>query len=83
MATNMTHYARRQKRLIESIGAQVAAFDLTGSGHLRFVVVTPAGAKHKLVCGSTPSDWRADRNMLALVRKWCAKPAANEPVYVR
>ena len=65
MATKLNHHARRQKRLIETIGARVAA--LTGNGHLRFVVVTPDGAKRPLICANTSSDWRANRNMLATV----------------
>ena len=79
MAAKPNHYVRRQKRLIESTGARVAGFALTRGGHLRFVVITPDGAEHRMICGSTPSDYRANKNMLARVRRWCATPAANQP----
>lgn len=80
MMATMNHHIRRQKRLIESVGTRVAAYAMTGSGHIRFVVVTPQGIEH-LTCGSTPSDHRANKNMLARIRRWCALPATNEGAF--
>lgn len=78
MAGRMGHRARHWKRLIEGAGGRVAAVSTTGSGHLRFVVVLPDGNTCPLICASTPSDVRADRNLRAMVRRWCPATAAND-----
>lgn len=78
MAGRMGHRVRDRKRVIEAAGGRVAAVSTTGSGHLRFVVVLPDGNTRPLICASTPSDVRADRNVRAMVRRWCATVAAND-----
>lgn len=78
MAGRMGHRARHRKRVIEAAGGRVAAVSTTGSGHLRFVVVLPDGNTRPLICASTSSDVRADRNVRAMVRRWCATAAAND-----
>lgn len=78
MASRIGHRARHRGRVIESAGGRVAAVSTTGSGHLRFVVVLPDGSTRFLICASTPSDVRADRNVRAMVRRWCAVAAAND-----
>jgi len=77
MAGRMGHRVRDRKRVIEAAGGRVAAVSTTGSGHLRFVVVLPDGKTRPLICASTSSDVRADRNVRAMVRRWCTA-AAND-----
>lgn len=77
MVGPMGHRTRQRRRVIESAGGRVAAVSTTGSGHLRFVVVLPDGNTRRLICASTPSDVRVDRNVRAMVRRWCAAVAAN------
>lgn len=78
MAGRKGHRARKQMGVIESAGGRVAAVSMTGSGHLRFMVVLPDGTTRPLICASTSSDVRADRNVRAMVRRWCAAIAAND-----
>lgn len=78
MAGRIGHRARHRGRVIESAGGRAAAVSTAGSGHLRFVVALPDGNTRFLICASTPSDVRADRNVRAMVRRWCAVAAAND-----
>lgn len=77
MAGRMGHRVRHRKRVIEAAGGRVAAVSTTGSGHLRFVAVLPDGKTRPLICASTSSVVRADRNVRAMVRRWCTA-AAND-----
>lgn len=51
------------------VGARLATLESTNGGHLRADFVTRAGESKSVFLSSTPSDFRSDRNGIALVRR--------------
>ena len=49
-------------------GATVTEIGTTGSGH-RFAMIALAGHSRKVIFPSTPSDWRAHKNLATELRK--------------
>lgn len=48
-------------------------------GHTKVRVTGPSG-KHTFFAASSPSDWRAEANNLALFRRWAkAEPVLTQP----
>lgn len=75
-----TKRARDLMALIRKAGAASAVYlGVTGGVHLGFLVHAANGASRKFFMGFTPSDWRADKNNLALVRSFLRQNAAGVP----
>jgi len=66
MAQRLNGSGKEIHRLLKTAGIKVVDFGITGRNHLRFVLERSDGMRRKLICASTPSDWRSNRNTLAL-----------------
>jgi hypothetical protein len=75
----MTHMKRSiHDRLVEveRAGFTIAAVRQDGK-HVRIGAVTPAGRAVTMTVAKTPSDWRAQKNFVALLRRLARAEAPN------
>lgn len=63
----MRKHLRDCRRLCESVGLEIMHIEHRRSGHIALHT-----NKGRLYCGSTPSDWRAPKKMLAQARRLAA-----------
>lgn len=72
----LTRECRERKELIERQGCIVLDVSRKG-GHMKFDLELPGGYRRMLVTPMTAGDHRADKNMVARVRRWVRDPASN------
>jgi len=67
------------RKVAAEFGANIIAVGTTGGGH-RYAVITRAGKRRKVFFSATPSDYRADRNLVSTVRRVVRSMAATDRV---
>lgn len=64
---------RSIRKMIEKANLQLVDLFITGGNHIAAIARGANGATKKFIFAATPSDHRADKNRLALLRRFSAE----------